>query len=38
MFVIPLHDTLAKGAVTGIFDQISRYIAAVELQTHFYNS
>ena len=36
--VIPLHDTLAKGTVKGIFNQASRYIPAAELQPHFYNS
>jgi predicted RNA binding protein YcfA (HicA-like mRNA interferase family) len=36
--VIPLHDTLAKGTVKGIFNQASRYIASSELYVHFYNS
>jgi len=36
--VIPLHDTLAKGTVRGIFNQASRYIPAAELHPHFYNS
>lgn len=36
--VVPLHDTLAKGAVKGIFNQASRYIPAAELHQHFYSS
>lgn len=36
--VIPLHDTLAKGTVIGIFNQASKYITVAELRPHFYNS
>ena len=36
--VIPLHDTLAKGTVKGIFNQASHYIPSAELHPQFYNS
>ncbi len=36
--VIPLHDTLAKGTLKGIYSQASRYISITELHPHFYNS
>ena len=36
ILIIPNHDTISKGTLKGIFNQVSQYVPKQDLYPHFY--